>query len=117
MWAATALVFDGRTEMPPFAWQAMGLGALVGGLYVLFERNPAIATYLPHSIGIGIGLVLPIAYDLAFFVGGVLLYGLFGRVLGMRNVTLTTIAVGAIVAEGLGGVLKPVLTLLGVIKT
>ncbi len=116
MWAATALVFDGRTDMPPFAWQAMGIGALVGGLYVLFERNPAIATYLPHSIGIGIGLVLPIAYDLAFFVGGVLLYGLFGRVFGMRNVTLTTIAVGAIVAEGLGGVLKPVLSLIGIIE-
>ena len=36
-----------------------------------------------------------------------------GRWLGWKDVTLTTIAVASIVAEGIGGVLKPVLTLAG----
>jgi uncharacterized oligopeptide transporter (OPT) family protein len=70
---------------------------------------------MPHSVGLGIGLVLPVAFDLAFFAGGLVLWILLGRVLKMRAVTLTTIAVGSIVGEGLGGVLKPVLQLLGVI--
>jgi hypothetical protein len=38
-----------------------------------------------------------------------------GRWLKMREVTLTTIAVGSIVAEGIGGVLKPGLIKLGLI--
>lgn len=115
MWAATALIFEGRTEMPPFAWQAMGLGALAGAIYVLLEKNEAIAKWLPHSIGVGIGLVLPIAFDWAFFVGGVVLWIVMGRWLRVRDVTLTTIAVGSIVGEGIGGVLKPILSMLGVI--
>ncbi len=138
MWAATALIFEGRTEMPPFAWQAMGLGALAGAIYVVFERvvdqweerrnqdllakgTPPDPTrfsptdLIPHSVGLGIGLVLPVSFDLAFFVGGVLLWIVLGRVLKVRDVTLTTIAVGSIVGEGLGGVLKPLLQMAGVI--
>lgn len=133
MWAATALIFEGRTEMPPFAWEAMGLGALAGALYVLLERgidtwderrrkgappDPAafpMTELMPHSVGLGIGLVLPVSFDLAFFVGGVLLWIVLGRVLKVREVTLTTIAVGSIVGEGLGGVLKPLLQMAGII--
>lgn len=115
MWAATALVFEGRTEMPPFAWEALGIGAAVGAAYVLLEHRKEIEPYLPGSIGIGIGLVLPISYDLAFFVGGVLLYGVGRRLLKLSDVSLTTVAVGCIVAEGLGGVLKPLLAIAGIL--
>ncbi len=140
MWAATALIFDGSVAMPPFAWSAMGLGALAGGLYVILEagleralarRAPAKAPsepstserislgpsdLVPHSIGLGIGLILPISFDLAFFVGGVLLWVVLGHLAKVRDVTLTTLAVGAIVGEGLGGVLKPILQMLGVLR-
>lgn len=143
MWAATALIFDGTEAMPPFAWSAMGIGALAGALYVLFETfvdrrvaaqraarvseageagggessSSALSTtdFIPHSIGLGIGLILPVSFDLAFFVGGVLLWVVLGHFARVRDVTLTTIAVGAIVGEGLGGVAKPVLQMLGVI--
>jgi uncharacterized oligopeptide transporter (OPT) family protein len=135
MWAATALIFEGRTEMPPFAWEAMGLGALGGAIYVIAERlvdewearrtkdlppdpNRFSWTDLaPHSVGLGIGLVLPVSFDIAFFVGGVLLWIVLGRVLRVRDVTLTTIAVGSIVGEGIGGVLKPLLQMAGVVHT
>jgi uncharacterized oligopeptide transporter (OPT) family protein len=84
-------------------------------VYVLLENRPALERFMPSSIGIGIGLVLPVAYDFAFFLGGVLLWIVLGRWLKVRNITLTTIAVGCIVAEGLGGVLKPVLQMAGII--
>ncbi len=115
MWAATALVFEGTSEMPPFAWEALGIGAICGAIYVLLEQSEAIKKRIPCSIGLGIGLVLPIAYDLAFFLGGILLWVVLGRLLKVRSITLTTIAVGCIVAEGLGGVLKPVLAMIGLI--
>jgi uncharacterized oligopeptide transporter (OPT) family protein len=114
MWAATALVFEGRSEMPPFAWQAFAIGAAAGVVYVLLESRRSLEDWMPSSIGLGIGLVLPVGYDLSFFLGGVLLYVVCERWLKVRSVTLTTIAVGCIVAEGLGGVLKPMLALAGV---
>jgi uncharacterized oligopeptide transporter (OPT) family protein len=115
MWAATALIFDGSTEMPRGAMTAMAVAAGIGIAYVLLESRPALEGYLPSSIGIGIGLVLPVAYDFAFVLGGVLLWIVLGRWLKVRDLTLTTIAVGCIVAEGLGGVLKPVLAKAGLI--
>ena len=139
MWAATALIFEGRTAMPPFAWEALGIGAACGMAYILVERvleawqakQPKKASagdapqdgvaplttmdFIPHSIGVGIGLVLPVSFDIAFFVGGVLLWIVCGRLLKMRDVTLTTIAVGSIVGEGIGGVMKPLLQMMGVI--
>jgi uncharacterized oligopeptide transporter (OPT) family protein len=113
MWAATAMIFEGTSQMPPFAWEALAIGAVCGGFYVLLELSPAIKRVIPCSIGLGIGLVLPIAYDLAFFVGGIVLWVLLGRLAKVRPITLTTIAVGCIVAEGLGGVLKPLLAVAG----
>lgn len=115
MWAATALIFEGTTEMPPFAWESLGIGAAAGAIYMLIEHNERIKPWIPCSIGLGIGLVLPIAYDLAFFAGGIVLWVILGRFAKVRPITLTTIAVGCIVAEGLGGVLKPVLALAGIL--
>jgi uncharacterized oligopeptide transporter (OPT) family protein len=114
IWAAAAQIFEGSAEMPPFAWEALGIGALVGAVYVAIEENEKkIQKWLPSSVGIGIGLVLPVSVDLAFFVGAVLLFVVGERLLKIRPVTLTTIAVGSIVAEGLGGILKPILSLAG----
>ncbi len=115
MWAASALVFDGSSPMPPFAIEAMLIAGAIGVVYVLIERIPKIEAVIPSSLGLGLGLVLPISYDLAFFFGGVALWLVGGRLLKVRDLTLTTIAVGCIVAEGLGGVTKPVLRLLGLL--
>ncbi len=116
MWAATALIFDGSTEMPAGAIKAMIIAAVIGVVYVLIEQNKKLERWVPSSIGIGIALVLPVAYDFAFFLGGVVFYLLLGRAFSVKSLTLTTIAVGSIVGEGIGGVLKPVLQLTGVIK-
>lgn len=116
IWAASALVFDGSQAMPKNALGALAVAAVIGVLYVLVETRPQLERWVPSSVGIGIGLVLPISLDLAFFLGGVLLWLVLGRGLKVRDLTLTTIAVGSIVAEGLGGILKPLLQLAGLIK-
>lgn len=116
MWAATALIFDGSTPMPPGALTSMAVAAAIGVVYVLLENQPKLEKWVPGSIGLGIGLVLPVSYDLAFFLGGLVLWVVLGRMLKVRDITLTTIAVGCIVAEGLGGISKPLLQLAGLIK-
>lgn len=118
MWAASALVFDPSQGMglPEGAIMAMIIAAIVGVIWVLAEASsPKIERMLPSSIGFGLGLVLPVAYDFAFFLGGFLLWIVLGRGFKVRDITLTTIAVGCIVAEGLGGVLKPMLQIAGII--
>ncbi|GMV43790.1 MAG: hypothetical protein AMXMBFR64_55060 [Myxococcales bacterium] len=117
MWAASALVFDpsAGSGLPPGAITAMLIAAVAGIVWVLLEASPKLERLLPSSIGFGLGLVLPVAYDFAFFLGGFVLWVILGRGLKVRDITLTTIAVGCIVAEGLGGVLKPVLQVVGVI--
>ncbi len=117
MWATSALIFEGKTAMPPFATEAMLIAGAIGVVYVLLERFKPMKRILPDSIGLGLGLVLPISYDLAFFLGGFVLFIVLGRGLKLREITLTTIAVGCIVAEGIGGVLKSALTVAGVIPS
>jgi uncharacterized oligopeptide transporter (OPT) family protein len=115
MWAASALIFEGKNAMPPFATEAMLIAGAIGIAYVLLERSESVKKFLPDSIGLGLGLVLPISYDFAFFLGGIVLFIVLGRGFKVRDITLTTIAVGCIVAEGIGGVLKSALSVAGVI--
>ena len=115
MWAASALVFDGTQPMPDFAVEAMLIAGAVSVIYVLLEEMTPIGRWLPSSLGIGLGMVLPVAYDFSFFLGGVVLWVICQRLIGIRELTLTTVAVACIVAEGLGGVLKPVLRLTGLL--
>jgi uncharacterized oligopeptide transporter (OPT) family protein len=115
MWAASALIFEGKTEMPPFATEAMLIAGAIGVLYVFLERVESVRKLLPDSIGLGLGMVLPVSYDFAFFFGGFVLFIVCGRWLKIRDITLTTIAVGMIVSEGIGGVLKAALKVAGII--
>lgn len=109
MWAASARVFEGQEPLAAGATSALVIGAIAGVLYTLLEASPKLERWLPHSIGIGLGMVLAPALGLAFFVGGFLSWIVGSRWLKMSDVTLTTIAVACIVAEGLGGVLQAIL--------
>ncbi|MCC7012421.1 MAG: OPT/YSL family transporter [Planctomycetes bacterium] len=114
MWAESAKVFDqGFHALPSGAGTALLIGAGVGIVYTLVELIPAVRKWIPESIGLGLGLVLAPAYGIAFFVGGFLLWIVLGRWAKWSDATLTTIAVASIVAEGIGGVLKPVLAMAG----
>lgn len=115
MWAAASLVFAGQSPLPETAVPHLAAAAGAGVVYVLLEHAPKLGRWLPSSTGIGLGLVLAPSLDFAFFFGGVLFFGVLERGLGVASLTLTTIAVGCIVAEGFGGIAKPVLALLGVL--
>jgi len=121
MWALTALIFDGQAPMPPFAVEAMVIGAVIGIVYVLIEtaleKKPSMLRFLPHSIGIGLGLVLWVPLSLSFFLGGILFVLVLGRGFKISELTLTTIAVACIVGEGIGGVMKPLLLMAGLMAT
>lgn len=115
MWAASARIFEGSQALPAGVLDALLIGAAIGALYTLAERVPALRKWLPESVGVGLGLVLSPALGITFFLGGVVMWILLGRVLKWKDVTLTTIAVASIVAEGLGGVIKALLGTFGVI--
>ena len=115
MWAASATIFDqGFAALPGGSVEALAVGAACGIVYTLIEMLPAAHRWMPESIGLGLGLVLPVSYGLAFFTGGFVMWIVLRRGLTWSDATLTTIAVASIVAEGIGGVLKPILKLLGV---
>jgi len=117
MWAASAQIFDGTYPLPPNAMKALLIGGAVGVVYVLLETRKGLGAWMPESTGVGLGLVLSVSYGLTFFVGGFVMWIVLGRWLKVREVTLTTLAVGCIVAEGIGGVLKPLMTMAELIPT
>lgn len=115
IWATTSLIFAGKSPMPPFAINALLIGAAAGVVYVLFERNERMRNWMPCSIGIGIGMVLPVGYDLSFFLGGFLFWIVLARWFKIGSTSLTSVAVACIVGEGIGGIIKPILHMAGVL--
>lgn len=116
-WAAMALLFDpaSKVSLPPFAVQSMWIAGIVGVVYALLEARPAIRKVLPGSIGIGLGLILPIGYDLGFFAGGIMMWVVLRRFLRISDITCNTIAISCIVGEGIGGISQAVLKTVGLI--
>jgi uncharacterized oligopeptide transporter (OPT) family protein len=107
MWAKSAQVFEGgMSALPPGALTWLLVGAAIGVVYTLLEYIPRLQRWMPEAIGIGLGLVLAPSLGVSFFLGGFLMWIVLGRWLRWSDATLTTIAVGSIVAEGLGGVLQ-----------
>ncbi len=116
VWAESANIFDkGFEALPAGATSWLLGGAVVGVLYTLLEQAPGLRKWAPESTGIGLGLVLSPALSLGFFVGSFLMWIVLGKWLRWSDATLTTIAVASIVAEGIGGVLKPMLHAFGML--
>lgn len=107
MWAKSAQIFEGgMSALPPGALKWLLAGAVIGVVYTLLEYIPRLRRWMPEAIGVGLGLVLAPALGISFFIGGFLLWIVLGRWLKWSETTLTTIAVGSIVAEGIGGVVQ-----------
>jgi hypothetical protein len=56
----------------------------------------------PHSLGITLAMVMPIYYDVSFFIGGLLLCIILPKVLKTDDDTLNTLAAAGIIGEGVG---------------
>lgn len=65
-------------------------------------------SYAPHSFGITLGMILPIFYDVTFFLGAVMMCFVLPKVLKTDDDTLNSLAAAGIVGEGAGGLVAAI---------
>lgn len=111
IWATMGLLFDpaSNKDLPHGAIMSMWVGGLAGIVWAIAESFPKVRRLIPCSIGLGLGLILPVGYDFGFFFGGVVMWHLLGRFLRVRVMTINTLAIAFIVGEGIGGITTGVL--------
>ena len=87
-----------------------GLGALLP----LLRRVPVLAPYLPSGLAIGIAFIVQAFYSLVIFFGAIVLL-VWQRVSPTSAKKLSfAVASGLVAGEGLFGIFKAAMTLLGV---
>jgi uncharacterized oligopeptide transporter (OPT) family protein len=127
LWSSVAKIFAGETQLPAFAKEAMAIGAVSGVVLALLDEvagrkiksarstgKSSLWRFMPHSLGITLGLLLPIPYDLAFFVGAVVLCWLMPK-FKVSDEALTGVAAAGIVGEGTSNLVVAILTAFGVL--
>lgn len=74
MWKAMAdLLTEGVSKLPPTALWAACTGAFIGIAMPLLEKlMPKAKRWLPSSMGVGLGFVVPFGNALSFFIGGLI---------------------------------------------
>jgi uncharacterized oligopeptide transporter (OPT) family protein len=128
MWAAMADIFGGKAEFPQYAIGAMWIGGIGGIVLAVLDQVAAknirkarteeaktLWNFWPHSLGITLGMILPIFYDVSFFVGAVVLCLILPKVLKTDDDTLNSLAAAGIVGEGVGGLLVAILIAAGIL--
>jgi uncharacterized oligopeptide transporter (OPT) family protein len=114
-WKACAEVLtQGLSTLPAHSLTAVGAAAVLAVLMNLLSRNPRWKHYMPSNTAMGIAFIIPAYYAVIFFLGA-LVYQLWHRVqpqLASRG--LFPVASGLIIGEGLMGIVKACLILLGV---
>lgn len=127
LWSSVAKIFAGEAQLPAFAKEAMIIGAVGGVVLALLDEvagrkiksaqsvgNSSLWRFMPHSLGITLGLLLPIPYDLAFFVGALVLCWLMPK-FKVSDEALTGVAAAGIVGEGVGNLVVAILTAVGIL--
>ena len=114
-WKAMAeLLTQGLDALPPHAETAVVAGAAFGALLSVLRRIPVVAPYLPSGLAIGIAFIVQAFYSLVIFLGSLAL------VIWQRSSPASAkklsfaIASGLVAGEGLFGIFKAAMTLLGV---
>jgi putative OPT family oligopeptide transporter len=115
IWSGMAkLLSVGFAALPPYAWIAIAVGTILGILLAL-PVSGKWKRMLPSPLGIGIGLVIPVAYTSIICLGS-----LAGAILGKVAPTwsenkMLYVASGLIAGEALLGVVIAILRVAGVI--
>ncbi len=114
-WRAMAeLLAKGFDALPPMATTAVVYGVIFGALLPILRRSKALAPYVPSGLAFGIAFIIPAFYAIPFFIGAM------GLVIWRRLSPNTAerlafaVASGCIAGEGLFGIVKAAMTLLGV---
>jgi uncharacterized oligopeptide transporter (OPT) family protein len=105
----------GFEALPPYALQALVVGALLGIVLAVLESSVRDKTWIPSPTGLGIGMLVPAATIFTMFIGGVI--GTLWTRLSPRTSESYQIplASGLIAGEALVAVIVPVLVILGVL--
>ena len=114
-WKAMAeLLTQGLGALPPHAELAVAAGAAVGALLPILRRFRALAPFLPSGLAIGIAFIVQAFYSLVIFFGAVVLVA-WQRTspAGCKKLSFA-VASGLVAGEGLFGIFKAAMTLLGV---
>ena len=114
-WKAMAeLLTQGIDALPPHAGVAVVVGVALGALLPLLRRVPVLAPYLPSGLAIGIAFIVQAFYSLVIFFGAIVLV-VWQRVSPTSAKKLSfAVASGLVAGEGLFGIFKAAMTLLGV---
>lgn len=114
-WKAMAeLLTQGAGALPPGASGAVAVGAAFGALLPLLRRYASVSRYLPSGLAIGIAFIVQAYFSLTMFFGSLALV-LWRRVQPESAGRLSfAVASGLVAGEGLFGIFKAAMTLLGV---
>lgn len=111
--AMSELLTKGVSALPEHALLAVIIAGVVGVVLAL-ARYYADKPWLPSGVAVGIAFIIPAYYSLDFFIGAMLLL-LWRRVDARQSRQLAfAVASGLLVGEGLMGIAKAGMTLLGV---
>lgn len=114
-WKAMAeLLTKGLGALPPHAEVAVAAGAAFGVLLPILRRVPALAPYLPSGLAFGIAFIVQAFYSLVIFFGSLVLVAWQRTSPANAKKLSFAVASGLIAGEGLFGIFKEAMTLLGV---
>ncbi|EKD56413.1 MAG: OPT family oligopeptide transporter [uncultured bacterium] len=129
MWASMARMFGGELgSLPKMAIESMWIGGIAGILLSFGNAwvNKSLADaegikklilgLTPHPFGIGIGLILPIYYSIAFFFGAILLCEIIPRLFKTDENTLYSVASAGLVGEGIASLIGAIMVASGLVK-
>lgn len=111
-WAGFSILLAER-KFPEQAASLMVMFGLLGIVVAVAERTEKIKRYVPSATGIGIALIMQVAYSLDFFVGAALFY-LLQRKFRLSDETVSSVAAAGILGEAAGGMLNGFLQSLGI---
>ncbi len=114
-WKAMAeLLTQGLGALPPQAEVAVAAGAAFGVLLPILRRVPALAPYLPSGLAFGIAFIVQAFYSLVIFFGSLVLVAWQRTSPESAKKLSFAVASGLVAGEGLFGIFKAAMTLLGV---
>lgn len=114
-WKAMAeLLTQGLGALPPNAEAAVAGGAVFGALLPVLRRSPSLAPYIPSGLAIGIAFIVQAFYSLIIFFGALALVAWQKARPASAAKLSFAVASGLVAGEGLFGIFKAAMTLLGV---
>jgi putative OPT family oligopeptide transporter len=114
-WKAMAQVLTrGAEAMPAHSFWAVTAAIIFGIILSILKKVPKVQNYVPSGLAMGIAFIVPAYYSIAMFFGAMFLV-LWKRKSPIGSEQLSfAVASGLVAGEGLMGVVRAILTLLGV---